>query len=113
MKFVIILAFFAILASLGSALFFMMQGRRRRKLEADDAERSRKMFRALALRVALSVALFLCVLMAAKLGWIQPTAGSLAIAGCAAPLAIKTKAPCAFHSLISVLFDAEINAGLA
>jgi archaellum biogenesis protein FlaJ (TadC family) len=112
MKFVIILAFFAILASLGSALFFMMQGRRRRKLEADDAERSRKMFRALALRVALSVALFLCVLMAAKLGWIQPTAGSLAIAGCAAPLAI-TKAPCAFHSLISVLFDAEINAGLA
>lgn len=40
---------------------------------ADDAERSRKMFRALALRVALSIALFLCILVAAKLGYIQPT----------------------------------------
>ncbi|AIJ48813.1 hypothetical protein DJFAAGMI_01824 [Comamonas sp. PE63] len=74
MKFVIILAFLAILASLGSALFFMMRrGDGGESSEADDAERSRKMFRALALRVALSVALFLCVLMAAKLGWIQPT----------------------------------------
>ena len=74
MKFVIILAFLAILASLGSALFFMMRrGDDSESSEADDAERSRKMFRALALRVALSVALFLCVLLAAKLGRIQPT----------------------------------------
>lgn len=74
MKFVIILALLAILASLGSALFFMM--RRNDGNEgnvADDAERSRKMFRALALRVALSIALFLCILVAAKLGYIQPT----------------------------------------
>ena len=74
MKFVIILAFLAILASLGSALFFMMRkGDGSASSAADNAERSRKMFRALALRVALSVALFVCVLLSAKMGWIQPT----------------------------------------
>ena len=76
MKFVIILAFLAILASLGSALFFMMRkgdGDGSASTAAEDAERSRKMFRALALRVALSIGLFLCILMAAKMGWIQPT----------------------------------------
>lgn len=73
MKFVIILAFLAILASLGSALFFMMRRGDGNHSAADDAERSRKMFRALALRVALSVALFVCVLLSAKMGWIQPT----------------------------------------
>jgi hypothetical protein len=31
------------------------------------------MFRALALRVGLSITLFLCVLLAAKLGYIHPT----------------------------------------
>ena len=54
MKFVIILAFLAILASLGSALFFMM---RKPDGADDDGQRSKKMFRALALRVALSVVL--------------------------------------------------------
>lgn len=74
MKFVIILALLAILASLGSALFFMMRRNDGNESNAaDDAERSRKMFRALALRVALSIALFLCILVAAKLGYIQPT----------------------------------------
>lgn len=74
MKFVIILALLAILASLGSALFFMMRKNDGNESNAaDDAERSRKMFRALALRVALSIALFLCILVAAKLGYIQPT----------------------------------------
>ena len=70
MKFVIILAFLAILASLGSALFFMM---RKNDDGQDDAQRSRKMFRALALRVALSITLFVCILIAAKMGYIQPT----------------------------------------
>ena len=74
MKFVIILAFLAILASLGSALFFMMRkGDGSASTATEDAERSRKMFRALAVRVALSIGLFLCILMAAKMGWIQPT----------------------------------------
>lgn len=70
MKFVIILAFLAILASLGSALFFMM---RKHDGTDDDGQRSKKMFRALVLRVALSVALFICILVAAKMGYIQPT----------------------------------------
>ena len=70
MKFVIILAFLAILASLGSALFFMM---RRPDTAQDDGERGKKMFRALALRVALSITLFICILIAAKLGYIHPT----------------------------------------
>ena len=70
MKFVIILAFLAILASLGSALFFMM---RKPDAAQDDGERGKKMFRALALRVALSITLFVCILIAAKLGYIQPT----------------------------------------
>jgi hypothetical protein len=39
----------------------------------DDRRRSRAMFRALALRVGLSITLFLCVLLAAKLGYIHPT----------------------------------------
>ncbi|CAB5688565.1 Protein of uncharacterised function (DUF2909) [Delftia tsuruhatensis] len=74
MKFVIVLALLAIVASLGSALFFMM----RRSPEdqeggGDDRRRSRAMFRALALRVGLSITLFLCVLLAAKLGYIHPT----------------------------------------
>ncbi|CAM4385996.1 twin transmembrane helix small protein [Comamonas aquatilis] len=74
MKFIIILAFLAILASLGSALFFMMRkGDDSRDSEADDALRRRKMFRALAWRVALSITLFVCILLAAKLGYIQPT----------------------------------------
>ena len=70
MKFVIILAFLAILASLGSALFFMM---RKNDDGQDDGQRSRKMFRALALRVAVSIALFVSILIAAKMGYIQPT----------------------------------------
>ena len=75
MKIFIALAFLGILASLGSALFFMM--RRPRNGAGDNAEdnrrRSQHMVRALALRVGLSVLLFLCLLASWKLGYIQPT----------------------------------------
>lgn len=64
-------AFVGILGSLASALFFMMK--HGRSGEADDPLRARRMMRALALRVGLSVLLFLCVLLAWKLGYIQPT----------------------------------------
>lgn len=74
MKLVIILALLAILASLGSALFFMMRRNNDNAASSDDDEqRSRKMFRALALRVALSITLFICILVAAHMGYIQPT----------------------------------------
>ena len=68
MKILVALAFLAILASLGSALFFMMRGNQR-----DDRTRSRRMAWSLALRVGLSIVLFLCLLLAWKLGYIQPS----------------------------------------
>jgi len=43
---------------------------------AGDMQRSRAMWRALALRVLLSVLLFICLLLAARLGWIQPSGWS-------------------------------------
>jgi cytochrome bd-type quinol oxidase subunit 2 len=67
MTFLVALAFLAILASLGSALFFMMRGK------GDDKAKGDKMARALAFRVGFSVLLFVCLLIAWKLGYIQPT----------------------------------------
>ncbi|WP_313303033.1 twin transmembrane helix small protein [Diaphorobacter sp.] len=67
MKFLVALAFLAILASLGSALFFMMRGK------GDDQARGKRMAWALTARVAFSILLFLCVLLAWKLGYIHPT----------------------------------------
>ncbi len=67
MKILVALAFLAIIASLGSALFFMMRG------NGNDRQRSKHMAQALALRVGMSIVLFLCLLLAWKLGYIQPT----------------------------------------
>jgi branched-subunit amino acid transport protein AzlD len=63
MKTFVAIAFVLIIASLGSALFFLMR----------DKGRSNRTVQALAMRVGLSVTLFLIVLVAYKLGWIQPT----------------------------------------
>jgi uncharacterized protein with PQ loop repeat len=70
MKYVVILAFIGILGSLASALFFMMRAGKDSK---DDKQKSSNMFRALALRVGLSIFLFICILVAWKLGYVQPT----------------------------------------
>lgn len=70
MKYLVVLAFIAILASLASALFFMMRGGQD---ASDDQAKGRRMARALALRVGLSIVLFLCILVAWQLGYIQPT----------------------------------------
>ena len=67
MKYLVVLAFVAILASLASALFFMMRNGR------DDKAKRSHMAKALALRVGFSIVLFLCILVAWKLGYIQPT----------------------------------------
>jgi hypothetical protein len=67
MKYLVVMAFIAILASLASALFFMMRNGR------NDKAKGRHMAQALAVRVGLSVVLFLCILVAWKLGYIQPT----------------------------------------
>lgn len=67
MKILVLLGFLAIVASLASALFFMLRTQR------DSAVSGKRMARALAWRVGLSVVLFLCLLLAWKLGYIQPT----------------------------------------
>jgi Protein of unknown function (DUF2909) len=66
MTYLIALAFIAILFSLGAALFFMMKDGRNGK------PKTSQMARALALRVGLSILLFLGILLAWKLGYIQP-----------------------------------------
>lgn len=67
MTYFIALAFLAILASLGAALFFMMKDGRNGKAKTNH------MARALAVRVGLSILVFVCILVAWKLGYIQPT----------------------------------------
>ena len=71
MTYLVVLAFIAILASLGSALFFMLKGGGLR--EDDKRTRPGRMARALAFRVGFSVLLFICILLAWKFGYIQPT----------------------------------------
>lgn len=67
MNYLVAAAFLAILASLAAAGFFMLRGGR------EGEPRSRRMARALALRIGISVALFICILVAWKLGYIRPT----------------------------------------
>jgi hypothetical protein len=63
MKYAVAIAFILIIASLGSALFFLMR----------DKGKSKRTVQALALRVGFSITLFLLILLAAKLGYIHPT----------------------------------------
>jgi hypothetical protein len=63
MKIVVAIAFVLILLSLGSALVFLMR----------DKGKSNRTVQALAFRVGFSIALFILILVAYELGWIQPT----------------------------------------
>jgi cytochrome b561 len=67
MKWLVALAFVAILGSLASALIFMMRDGR------NGEAKTNRMARALGLRVGLSILLFVCILVAWKLGYIQPS----------------------------------------
>lgn len=67
MKYLVALAFIAILLSLGSALFFMLNDGR------DGKPKTSNMARALAFRVGFSILIFICILIAWKLGYIMPT----------------------------------------
>ena len=67
MKWIVALAFVGIIGSLGAALFFMMRDGRNGEAKTNN------MVRALAMRVGFSIVLFLCVLLAWKLGYIQPS----------------------------------------
>ena len=63
MRIVVAVIFVVILASLGSALFYLMR----------DKGTSSKTVYALTVRIGLSVVLFLLLLVANWMGWIQPT----------------------------------------
>ena len=67
MKTIIILALIAIVGALIVAGISMIRDGR------DGKPKTNAMMRALALRVGISVALFVCILAAYKLGWIRPT----------------------------------------
>lgn len=67
MTYLVAFAFLAIIASLGSALFFML------KDGSNGKAKTSNMARALAFRVGFSIVLFLCILIAWKMGYIQPT----------------------------------------
>ena len=69
MKAIIVLGIVAVLGCLAAAGYFML----RRNEGEDEARRSRLMARALAFRVGLSILLFVVILGAYLLGYIQPT----------------------------------------
>jgi TRAP-type C4-dicarboxylate transport system permease large subunit len=68
MSYLVALAFLAIIASLVTALLFMLRGG-----NAQAPEKSKRMARALAFRVGFSLLLFLCILLSWRMGWIHPT----------------------------------------
>lgn len=63
MRFIVILAFLGILGSLASALIYLMR----------DKGGTNRTVNALTVRIGLSIALFLFVLFAHHMGWIQGT----------------------------------------
>jgi hypothetical protein len=67
-RLLVFLTLAGILVSLGSALFHLSRG---------DEKHSRKMARALTVRIALSLALFLLLMIAWYMGLIAPHAGPL------------------------------------
>jgi formate hydrogenlyase subunit 3/multisubunit Na+/H+ antiporter MnhD subunit len=66
MKILMLVAFIGILGALASAGVFMMRDGR------DGKPKSGNMMRALAMRVAISVLLFACIMLAWWMGWIEP-----------------------------------------
>jgi flagellar basal body-associated protein FliL len=67
MKVLMVVMLVAVLAALASAGLFML-----RKNDDSEDRRSSRMARALAVRVGLSVALFLFILLSWYMGWVKP-----------------------------------------
>jgi surface polysaccharide O-acyltransferase-like enzyme len=67
MKYFAIVGLVLILGSLGTALFFMLSGSK------GDRKKSSSMMKALAVRIGLSVFVFIGILVAWKLGYVQPS----------------------------------------
>ena len=68
MTVIIVIALVAILGALASAGVFMLK----RPKDGDGQAADKRMARALAVRVGLSVTIFLLILLAWKFGWISP-----------------------------------------
>ncbi len=66
MKLIFLIAFIGILGALAAAGLFMLKN-------GDSSKRGPNMARALAVRVGVSVALFLFILLSYWMGWIHPT----------------------------------------
>lgn len=73
MKYLIVVAFVAIIGSLAAALLFMMRGGSPQEAGDEVKPRANHMARALAFRVGFSILLFAVVLISYWMGWIQPT----------------------------------------
>ena len=71
MTYIAIVGFIAILGSLGAAMFFMLRGGEKDK--QDGKTKTNRMAKDLAFRVGFSILLFICVLIAWRLGYIHPT----------------------------------------
>ncbi len=67
MEIIVFISFIGIIGSLGAALYFMM------KDGQNGAPKTSRMAKALAFRIGFSVLLFICILIAWMLGYIQPT----------------------------------------
>jgi len=67
MKTVIVIALLLVLAALAGAGVFML------RKGGDKGARDARMARALAVRVGLSIALFLFVLLSWRMGWVRPS----------------------------------------
>jgi len=63
MHFIVIIALVGVLAALAAAGFFMVRNK----------QGTRNMARALTVRIGVSVALFLFILLSWKMGWIEPS----------------------------------------
>jgi hypothetical protein len=71
MKWLVVVAFVLIIGSLASAMVFLVR----------DRGRTRNVARALGFRVGFSVALFLLILFAHWMGWIQSTGVPIRVGG--------------------------------
>ena len=66
------IALVAVLSALGAAGYFMVKHSGGDDPAQADSARSKSMVRALTIRIAVSVLLFLCILLSWYMGWITP-----------------------------------------
>jgi hypothetical protein len=71
MKWIVVIAFVLIIGSMVSAMVFLIR----------DRGRTRNVVRALGFRVGFSIALFLLILFANQMGWIQSTGVPIRMGG--------------------------------